>query len=140
MPEILDRTRVHHAAKGWIGTPFVQQGDLRGAGADCVGLVRGLWRELSGVYVPPPAWRSDWAVAPGEPILRGLCAHLVQVRDACPGTIAVFRVGRKRAAHLGILTERGVIHAHDALGVIEIGRGGLPAPGSLWAFPQVAGA
>ncbi len=126
-------------ARAWIGTPFIPQGDFRGAGADCVGLVRGILRELSGVYVPAPAWRNDWAVGQGEPILDALHAHLMPVADAKPGTIAVFRVGPKRAAHLGILSERGIIHALEGHGVIEVASDGLPPLTSLWGLPVAEG-
>ena len=43
-------------ARGWLGTPYLHQASVRGAGADCLGLVRGVWRELCGVEpvaVPP---------------------------------------------------------------------------------------
>lgn len=126
-------------ARAWIGTPFIPQGDFRGAGADCVGLVRGILRELSGVYVPAPAWRNDWAASKGEPILDALHAHLVPVSDSKPGTIAVFRVGHKRAAHLGVLSDRGIIHALDDHGVIEVASDGLPPLTSLWGLPAPEG-
>lgn len=29
-------------ARTWIGTPYVHQGSAQGAGADCLGLVRGV--------------------------------------------------------------------------------------------------
>ncbi|WP_170125808.1 hypothetical protein [Pelagimonas varians] len=126
-------------ARAWIGTPFVPQGDFRGAGADCVGLARGILRELSGKYLPAPAWRNDWAAVQGEPILDVLHANLVPVSAPKPGTIAVFRVGHKRAAHLGILSKRGIIHALDDHGVIEVARDGLPPLTSLWGFPVTEG-
>ena len=30
------------AARGWIGTPYVHQASVRGAGCDCLGLLRGV--------------------------------------------------------------------------------------------------
>ena len=35
-------------ARGWLGTPYRHQGSLKGVGCDCLGLVRGIWRELYG--------------------------------------------------------------------------------------------
>ena len=35
-------------ARAWIGTPFAPRTALRGVRADCVGLLRGIWAELSG--------------------------------------------------------------------------------------------
>ena len=34
-------------ARAWIGTPYRHRASCRGAGADCLGLVRGVWREVS---------------------------------------------------------------------------------------------
>ena len=33
------------AARRWLGTPYRHQASVRGEGADCLGLVRGVWRE-----------------------------------------------------------------------------------------------
>ena len=35
-------------ARAWIGTPYRHQASCRGAGTDCLGLLRGLWREMLG--------------------------------------------------------------------------------------------
>ena len=35
-------------ARAWLGTPYHHQASLRGVGTDCLGLVRGVWRELYG--------------------------------------------------------------------------------------------
>lgn len=40
--------RVVAEARGWVGTPYVHQASARGAGADCLGLVRGVWRGVFG--------------------------------------------------------------------------------------------
>ena len=36
------------AARAWIGTPYLHQASVKGAGCDCLGLLRGVWRELRG--------------------------------------------------------------------------------------------
>lgn len=49
-------------ARSWLGTPYRHQASLRGVGCDCLGLVRGLWRELYGREPEPvPPYRPDWA-------------------------------------------------------------------------------
>ena len=40
--------RVVDAARGWLGTPYVHQASSKGSGADCLGLIRGIWREIFG--------------------------------------------------------------------------------------------
>lgn len=53
-------TPVVIAARRWIGTPYVHQAALRGAGADCLGLVRGVWREVLGEEPEPvPPYTPD---------------------------------------------------------------------------------
>jgi NlpC/P60 family putative phage cell wall peptidase len=44
------------AARLWLGTPYVHQASVLGAGCDCLGLARGIWRDLHGPepVTPPP--------------------------------------------------------------------------------------
>ena len=47
------------AARLWLGTPYVHQASARGAGSDCLGLVRGVWRALYGAEPErPPAYSA----------------------------------------------------------------------------------
>jgi NlpC/P60 family putative phage cell wall peptidase len=53
---MVTRESIVKAARGWLGTPYHHQASVKGAGADCLGLIRGLWRELYGSEpeaVPP---------------------------------------------------------------------------------------
>ena len=65
-------------ARAWIGTPYLHQASTPGAGCDCLGLVRGVWRALRGAEpatVPP--YGPDWAETGGDEALwRALAAHL----------------------------------------------------------------
>ena len=36
------------AARGWLGTPYHDQASVKGVGCDCLGLARGVWREVVG--------------------------------------------------------------------------------------------
>ena len=50
-PAVDDRDSRHDivaAARGWLGTPYRDQASLKGVGCDCLGLVRGVWREVLG--------------------------------------------------------------------------------------------
>jgi len=120
--------RIVAAARGWIGTPYVHQASCRGAGADCLGLIRGVWRELGGpVLTDIPAYTADWAEARGEEtLLAGAAAHLVPVPRAAAraGDVLVFRMrARAVAKHLGLLAETGpapsFIHAYSGHAVLE---------------------
>ena len=43
-----DPIRVIAIARSWLGTPYHDQASLRGVGCDCLGLARGVWREVVG--------------------------------------------------------------------------------------------
>ena len=66
------RAAIVAAARGWIGTPYRHQASLKGVGCDCLGLVRGVWRECAGAEPQPiAAYAPDWALSSaGEPLLE----------------------------------------------------------------------
>lgn len=128
MSEAGQGARIVVAARSWIGTPYVHQASCKGAGADCLGLVRGVWREvIGGEPVALPAYTPDWAEARGEEtLLDGAGALLAPVdRSAArPGDLLVFRMRRGAVAkHLGLLAETGAaasfIHAYSRHAVLE---------------------
>ena len=116
------------AARGWIGTPYVHQASLRGSGADCLGLLRGVWREVLGTEPEAvPAYTMDWSEPQGEERLwQAARRHLVPKPPAAeaPGDILLFRMRDGSVAkHLGLQTETGTaaafVHAYTGHGVIE---------------------
>lgn len=120
--------RVVDAARGWIGTPYVHQASARGAGADCLGLLRGIWREVIGPEpVAIPAYTMDWSEASGRETLwqeadRWLTAK--PLADAATGDVLLFRMRDGAVAkHLGIQSAVGAaprfIHAYTGHGVID---------------------
>jgi NlpC/P60 family putative phage cell wall peptidase len=102
-----------HIARSWIGTPYVHQASVKGAGCDCLGLLRGVWRELHGDEPEDaPPYSPDWAEASGEETLyRALGRHLGEIAkaDIGPGDIALFRMARHGPSkHCGIIAlDRG---------------------------------
>ena len=54
----LDRARIVAIVRAWCGTPYRHQASRKGVGCDCLGLVRGVYRELHG---------ADPAVIPAYP-------------------------------------------------------------------------
>jgi NlpC/P60 family putative phage cell wall peptidase len=115
-------------ARSWIGTPYRHQGSCKGAGTDCLGLLRGLWREMLGaepVAVPP--YTPDWAETAGaEDLLVAARRFLMPVAEgaAAEGDVLVLRMrDRGPAKHVGILADAGphptLIHAYSGHGVVE---------------------
>jgi NlpC/P60 family putative phage cell wall peptidase len=115
-------------ARAWIGTPYVHQASRRGAGADCLGLLRGVWRAVVGpepMAVPP--YTRDWGEAAGEEILLAAALTHLRVRppgEEAPGDVLLFRMRDGAIAkHVGIAAEVGAaatfVHAYTGHGVIE---------------------
>jgi NlpC/P60 family putative phage cell wall peptidase len=120
-----DGARAAKIARGWIGTPYRHQGSSR-IGCDCLGLIRGVWRELRGREPEEPGpYGRDWAERSGEE--RLLEAARRHFGAACPGgdlrigDVLVFRLRRGLAAqHLGIVSAPDrFIHAYEQTGVVE---------------------
>lgn len=121
--EVVDR------ARAWIGTPYRHQASCRGAGADCLGLLRGLWRDLVGSEPEAiPAYTPDWSEpSRTEDLLEAATRHMIRVpTDAArPGDALVMRMRDGAVAkHVGILAlsvsgHRTLIHAYSGHGVVE---------------------
>jgi putative phage cell wall peptidase, NlpC/P60 family len=80
----------------WRGTPYQHQASLKGAGCDCLGLVRGVWRALYGAEPEtPPPYTPDWAEMRGEETLLAAAQRWlvpVAVQDAQAGDVLLFRM------------------------------------------------
>lgn len=134
-------TRAVDVARGWIGTPYVHQASVKGAGCDCLGLLRGVWREVLGAEPEPvPAYSMDWSEPQGdERLWQAAKRHLLvkPVAQAAPGDVLLFRMRDGSVAkHVGLQARTGrdasFIHAYSGHGVVE---SALSAP---WARRVVA--
>ncbi len=115
-------------ARGWIGTPYVHQASCKGAGADCLGLLRGVWREVLGREPEAvPAYSPDWSEPQREEALWAAARrHLWEKPLAvlAPGDVVLFRMRAGSVAkHLGIIGRIGeapsFIHSYSGHGVVE---------------------
>ncbi|WP_413219085.1 NlpC/P60 family protein [Tritonibacter mobilis] len=118
----------HHvvtAARGWLGTPYHDQASLKGVGCDCLGLARGVWRDVVGpepTTVPP--YTRDWGEVSDREVLADNALRWmtpVSHDEATTGDLVLFRMRIGAIAkHCGILTSpETFIHSYDRLGVIE---------------------
>ena len=120
-----DPALVVATARSWLGTPYHDQASLRGVGCDCLGLARGVWREVVGNEpFPIPPYSRDWGeTGPHEVLAEGAASMLIPIAptDVGPGALILFRMTpRAIAKHVGILTEPDrFIHSYERLGVIE---------------------
>lgn len=120
-----DPRRVIAAARGWLGTPYHDQASLRGVGCDCLGLARGIWREVVGSEtLPVPAYSRDWGETGSREVLAESAARVmirIDPAEASPGAVVLFRMRSGAIVkHVGILTgPDSFIHSYERLGVIE---------------------
>ncbi len=122
------RAEIVAEARRWIGTPYRHQASLRGAGCDCLGLLRGLWRACCGAEPEAvPAYTPDWSEPARDELLwRVASRHLrpKPLRAAAPGDVLLFRMRAGAVAkHLGVQSATGAqaafIHAYTGHGVLE---------------------
>ncbi|MEE9389348.1 MAG: NlpC/P60 family protein [Paracoccaceae bacterium] len=113
-------------ARGWLGTPYVHQASVKGAGADCLGLLRGVWRELYGEEPEAvPAYSPDWSEPQRvEALWAAAGRHFVEkpVADLSAGDVILFRMRAGSVAkHLGIVgaSAQSFIHSYSGHGVVE---------------------
>lgn len=121
-----DRIVAH--ARGWLGTPYLHQASLKGGGTDCLGLIRGIWREIVGSEpCVPPSYTRDWGEYSGDEILLAAASRWLVPRpleERQIGDVLLFRMRAGAVAkHLGILSAAGptpnFIHAYSGHGVVE---------------------
>lgn len=93
---MIHRSAIIAEARDWIGTPYVHQASAKGAGCDCLGLVRGVWRALYGTEPEvAPAYSPDWAEREGgETLLEAARRHMreIAIEHAAPGDVLLFRM------------------------------------------------
>lgn len=121
--------RVVAIARAWLATPYRHQASVRGEGADCLGLVRGVWRELLGREPEPvPPYQADWAEVGGEETLLAAARRWLTekpVAEAVVGDVLMFRMAAGcPVKHCAILsdtvgTEPRMIHAYWGRAVVE---------------------
>jgi NlpC/P60 family putative phage cell wall peptidase len=131
------------AARLWLGTPYRHQAATLGAGCDCLGLLRGVWRTLYGAEpLALPPYRADWRDLRHADALLAAAERLL--RPAGPplaaGQVVLFRLnGLPLPKHCGIMVAPGrFIHAQERLGVIEanLAEGWRRRVAAAFEFPE----
>lgn len=116
------------AARRWIGTPYRHQASCHGAGCDCLGLLRGVWRDCLGEEpVGVPAYSQDWSEPSHDEVLwRAAQTYLLPkpLADVAVGDVLLFRMRPNAVAkHLGIQSKvvhnPKFIHSYAGHGVVE---------------------
>lgn len=108
------------ASRAWLGTPYRHLSSTLGAGCDCLGLLRGVWRALYGPEpMTVPNYRADGRDGAG--LLEAAERWLVRADGIATGRVVLFRLGRQVAPrHCGIMVSgTRFVHAQERLGVVE---------------------
>ncbi|MCM1029126.1 MAG: C40 family peptidase [Pseudoflavonifractor sp.] len=101
--------RLLDEASRWLGTPYRYGASERGKGADCSGLVVGVFNNALSLKLPRSSRdQAAW------------CARLKGVKEAIPGDLIFFAPGGKgRVNHVGIyLGEGRFVHTSSSKGVM----------------------
>ncbi len=121
---MINAERIVALAESWNGTPYRHQGATKGVGCDCIGLVRGIWRELYGDEPEAvPAYAPDWAERSREERLLEAGLRLfgppLPLEEMKPGDVMLFRWRADCAAkHAGILVASDhFTHAYEQAAV-----------------------
>jgi NlpC/P60 family putative phage cell wall peptidase len=141
LPRFAGEDLVAHA-RLWLGTPYRHQASTLGAGCDCLGLVRGVWRSLYGVEPEtPPPYRPDWAeTGERELLLEAFGRWLIPVAAPRPGDVLVFRMAPDAVAkHSAIQSGPDrMIHAYWGRACVEsvLGRWWRERLAAAFRFPS----
>jgi len=121
----IPRERILSIARDWIDTPYQHQASVKGAGCDCLGLIRGIWREIYGVEpLDVPSYTPDWAEGLGQETLLAAaqsCLSPIAKSDVQPGDIMLFRMTpRVPCKHIAVMSAPNrIIHAYWGRAVVE---------------------
>lgn len=123
--ETASRDLIIRTALTWLDTPYQHQASVKGSGCDCLGLLRGVWREL---YGPEPAklppYTIDWAETGQEETLLNAAHHYlrpIKQEFAQPGDVLMFRMQpHALCKHVAILiSPNTMLHAYWGRAVVE---------------------
>lgn len=109
----------------WIGTPYRHQASLESVGADCLGLVRGVWRGVIGTEPEKaPPYTPDWAETQGEETLLAAARRWLReipAGEAREGDVLLFRMALGAPAKHAAIVSGGdrIIHAYWGRSVCE---------------------
>ena len=91
-----NRQDIVDEARDWLGTPYVHQASTKGAGTDCLGLLRGVWRAQIGQEPEEvPIYSMDWSEPQGEERMWAAAQrHLTEkpIADLAPADVVLFRM------------------------------------------------
>jgi NlpC/P60 family putative phage cell wall peptidase len=126
--EIKWRRRIVEHARSWIGTPYQHQASVVGRGCDCLGLVRGVWREMLGAEpVAALDYSPSWGEVAHEEVLQSALQKYFEPETLDPtrsGCVISFRIHKRSivkhiAITMGCVNDQPqMIHSYNNNGVV----------------------
>ena len=118
MTEDEERMAVVAEAQTWLGTPYISNGAVKGAGVDCGMLLVKVYGDL-GLIEPfdPRPYPAQWALhQSAERFLETILHYAHEIEGPpLPGDVALFKFG-KCWAHAAIVTKwPDIIHANPTV-------------------------
>ncbi len=108
----------------WIGTPYRHQASRKNVGCDCLGLLRGVWREVVGAEprkIPP--YSANWRDKKNISALEEAADRFLVLSGEEPqvGDVILFKmISNLPPKHCAIMVERDAfVHAQEHIGVVE---------------------
>lgn len=114
MTEDEQRSIVVAEAKTWLGTPYVSNGDVKGAGVDCGMLLVRVFCDLKLIEpFDPRPYPAQWAMHQTEEIFLNLILKFSREISGppLPGDVALFKFGRCWAHGSIVVDWPVIIHA-----------------------------
>jgi NlpC/P60 family putative phage cell wall peptidase len=117
------RAAVIAEALSWLGTPFHDCASVKGAGVDCLNLIKAVYVNCGLIedFVLPP-YKPQYGYHRSDPLfLKALEQYAHRVERPEPGDVAMFWYGRQ-AAHSGIVIDaQTIVHAFSPVGRVTKG-------------------
>ena len=121
----MNRYAIAKEAREWLGVKWVHQASLKGVACDCVGLIRGVYRELTGNEIPTKVnYPATWHLFKSEPWLYNECCKFsggeIPLVSAGVGDILTFSFREKFVDHhVGIIVSPTTfVHSYMDVGKV----------------------
>lgn len=139
-----EREHIVQVARKWVGTPYHHQAAILGVGADCLGLLRGVYSELYGddPYLNAPMrYSPNWAEGTGgDTLMQAAHDYLTPVDTWGAGDVLLFKIKNANyTKHCAItVDEDTMIHAVSGRVVQQVSIGAWAnRVAGVFSFPGV---
>lgn len=115
--------RVIAEAVSWIGTPYHNCANVKGAGCDCVMLLVEVYKAAGVIpadFPDPRPYAPHWFLHhEDERYIGGLEQYCDRVEIARPADVALFRYGKTASHGAIVVDDEYMIHAFAPAGMVE---------------------